>query len=367
MEPFDDHFYDAKILVVDDQEANVEVLRGLLEIKGYTQVISTTDSRKVLALVEEHEPDLLLLDLMMPFVSGFEVMEQLRKANKMNGFMPIMVLTADVNDQSKERALKEGAQDFLTKPFAFFEVDLRIRNLLYTVKLLKQLQSENEKLEQKVAERTNDLLQVNNKIQESETKYRVLFESNLDSITICGIDEKNGMSSILDCNSGAEQMFGYSRDELLTMHMGAIEQSSKELHGSKIEELKKTGSLAYESSYVNGKGQRRYMDVKVVRIEIHGKILAMHIASDITEKRRNLEAIQEQNEALRQIAWIQSHKLRAPLARMLSLIDLIKQTNVAEDEQFDDYLNWLIGSSEELDAVIHEITHRVDESKVKID
>lgn len=367
MSAYEVDFFDAKILVVDDQEANVEVLRGLLEMKGYTRVIATTDSRQVMQMVEEHQPDLLLLDLTMPYLSGFDVMDQLRKANKMNGFMPIMVLTADVNDQSKERALKEGAQDFLTKPFAFFEVDLRIRNLLYSVQLLKQLQKENEKLELKVAERTKDLSLINNQIQESETKYRVLFESNLDSITICGINEDLGVSSILDCNSGAEQMFGFRRNELLQMHMGEIEQSSKQLHANKIEELRQKGSIAYETSYLNSQGELRYMDVKVVRVEIQGKILAMHIASDVTERRKYLEAIQEQNEALKQIAWVQSHKLRAPLARMLSLIDLIKHTDATTDQRFPDYLNWLIGSSEELDAVIHEITQRVGQSRVKLD
>lgn len=208
-------FSNSKILVVDDQQANVEVLRGLLEMKGYTQVYATTDSRQVLGLVEAHQPDLLLLDLMMPYLSGFEVMDQLRQAGKLNGLMPIMVLTADVNDQWKERALKEGAQDFLTKPFAFFEVDLRIKNLLFTVQLLKQLQRDKEALEQKVADRTRDLQLVNHQIQESETKYRTLFESNLDSILACEIDEHVGVSRIIDCNAGAEQMFGYPRLQLM--------------------------------------------------------------------------------------------------------------------------------------------------------
>lgn len=366
MKAVDQDFFDAKILVVDDQEANVEVLRGLLEIKGYTNVYSTTDSREVLALVEALQPDLLLLDLMMPYMSGFEVMQALRQANRLNGLMPIMVLTADVNDQSKERALKEGAQDFLTKPFAFFEVDLRIRNLLYSVQLLKKLQQENNLLEMKVAERTQDLLKVKNRIQESETKYRVLFDSNLDSITICGINEELGVSSIVDCNSGAEHMFGYSKDELLQMHMGQIEQSSHDLHASKIDELKQKGSISYETSYLNSQGERRYMDVKVVRVEINGSVLAMHIASDVTERRKYIEAIQEQNEALKEIAWVQSHKLRAPLARMLSLIDLIKQTDPNSEENFMNYLDWLVGSSEELDAVIHEITHKVEQSKVRL-
>ena len=156
----------SKILIVDDQEANVRILESLLEIKGFKQVKSTTDSRQVEDLVQSFSPDLLLLDLMMPHMSGFEVMERLRGKETEGHFMPILVLTADSTKESKQQALLLGATDFLTKPFDFTEVLLRINNLLMISNLTSSLKGQNELLEEKVKERTVELEQKNQELQQ---------------------------------------------------------------------------------------------------------------------------------------------------------------------------------------------------------
>lgn len=144
----------AKILIVDDLESNIDVLKGLLEMDGYTNVEATTDPRKVLGLVKSFDPELLLLDLMMPRLNGFEVMEQLKevrlKSLNPNKFLPIMVLTADITSEAKHKALAGGAKDFLSKPFDLIEVSYRIRNLLETQFLYQQLKSRNMFLEDKI-------------------------------------------------------------------------------------------------------------------------------------------------------------------------------------------------------------------------
>ncbi|MEA4936248.1 MAG: response regulator [Paludibacter sp.] len=144
----------AKILIVDDLESNIDVLKGLLEMEGYTNVESTTDPRKVLGLVKSFDPELLLLDLMMPRLNGFEVMEQLKEARlkslSPNKFLPIMVLTADITSEAKHKALAGGAKDFLSKPFDLIEVSYRIKNLLETQFLYQQLKSRNMFLEDKI-------------------------------------------------------------------------------------------------------------------------------------------------------------------------------------------------------------------------
>ncbi len=156
----------SKILIVDDQEANVRILESLLEIKGFKQVKSTTDSRQVEDLVQSFCPDLLLLDLMMPHMSGFEVMERLRGKETEGHFMPILVLTADSTKESKEQALRLGATDFLTKPFDFTEVLLRINNLLMISHLTGSLKGQNDLLEEKVKERTVELEQKNEELKQ---------------------------------------------------------------------------------------------------------------------------------------------------------------------------------------------------------
>ncbi len=131
----------ARILIVDDQEANVRLLEGILKrAAGYHALRSTTDSREVIPLFAEFHPDLILLDLHMPHLDGFAVMEELKKAVTPGVFLPILVLTADVTPEAKQRALAGGAKDFLAKPFDPVEVLLRIKNLLETRFLHLELQ-----------------------------------------------------------------------------------------------------------------------------------------------------------------------------------------------------------------------------------
>lgn len=148
---------DSRILIIDDTLANIEVLENLLLMKGYTNVRSISDSTKAIETIKSFQPELILLDLMMPEVSGFDIMEQLNKETDAYKLMRILVLTADITPESKKKALSGGASDFLTKPFDLTEVDLRIKNLLYTVYLLSQLTNQNTILEEKVAERTAEL------------------------------------------------------------------------------------------------------------------------------------------------------------------------------------------------------------------
>lgn len=147
----------SKILIVDDTEANLEVLESLLVMEGYENILTTSDSRKVLELYLKFEPDLILLDLMMPYMSGFEVMEQLNRLIKEQVYLPILVLTADASEGTRKKALSSGASDFLAKPFDLVEVSLRIKNLLYTNYLYTQVRNQNFILEEKVLERTKEL------------------------------------------------------------------------------------------------------------------------------------------------------------------------------------------------------------------
>lgn len=131
----------ARILIADDEPANIALLEGLLSAEGYRNFRSTSDAREVLAMVDAEQPDLILLDLHMPYLSGFEIMSALKETLPPELLMPILVLTADATSDAKERALAGGARDFLTKPIDGVEVGLRIRNLL-EVRQLHRLQME---------------------------------------------------------------------------------------------------------------------------------------------------------------------------------------------------------------------------------
>jgi len=227
---------DSRILIIDDTLANIEVLENLLMMKGYTNVSAISDSTKAIETIKSFQPELILLDLMMPEVSGFDIMEQLKQETDTFKLMRILVLTADITPESKKKALSGGASDFLTKPFDLTEVDLRIKNLLYTVYLLSQLTNQNAILEEKVAERTAEL-------------------------------------------------------------------------------------------------------------------------------EKNLAAIETQNKALREISWIQSHVVRAPLARMMgaiALLDIKDDAGVTQEE----IMEIVVSSAQEIDKTVREISTKSAQANI---
>ena len=160
----------ASILIVDDQEPNVSLLEQLLSEAGYPCVASTMTPQQVCALHRKNCYDLILLDLQMPGMDGFQVMEGL-KTNDADGYLPVIVLTAQPGH--KLRALQAGAKDFISKPFDLVEVKTRIHNMLEVGLLYKKLESYNTMLEQMVQERTAEL-------RESEARYRSLTELDSD-------------------------------------------------------------------------------------------------------------------------------------------------------------------------------------------
>lgn len=145
-----------KILVVDDEPANVALLEDMLAEAGYTRVQSITDSRVALETCDTFSPDIILLDLMMPHVDGFTILDALR-SSPAELFLPIVVLTADVNEDTKRRALKAGATDFVLKPFDHLEVLLRIGNLLEMRRLHRQLDTQRAAYEEALRTRSLEL------------------------------------------------------------------------------------------------------------------------------------------------------------------------------------------------------------------
>jgi PAS domain S-box-containing protein len=160
----------ASILIVDDQEANVQLLGEMLRDAGYACIASTNDPYEVCALYQKDHYDLILLDLQMPGMDGFQVMEGLKDIET-DGYLPVLVITAQ--PAHKLRALAAGAKDFVSKPFDLIEVQTRIHNMLEVRLLYKKLEHYNQELEQTVLERTAEL-------RASEARFRRLTELSSD-------------------------------------------------------------------------------------------------------------------------------------------------------------------------------------------
>jgi PAS domain S-box-containing protein len=166
----EEEILNANILIVDDQEANVQLLEQMLRDVDYRCITSTNNPHEVCALHQKDHYDLILLDLLMPGMDGFQVMESLKEMET-NGYLPILVITAQPGH--KLRALASGAKDFISKPFDLIEVQTRIHNMLEVRLLYKKLELYNQELEQTVRERTAEL-------RASEARFRRLTELSSD-------------------------------------------------------------------------------------------------------------------------------------------------------------------------------------------
>lgn len=193
----------ARILIVDDEDANLMVLRRMLERAGYTNLQTINDSSLAVERFVSFEPDLLVLDLHMPTPDGFEVMAQIEPLVAPDSYVPILVLTADITESTRERALAVGARDFLTKPFRYTELLLRINNLLETRALHSQLRRDKAILEARMREQqANDQARAERRRSASRRIEAVLASDRNGTNGDSGIGLQMVYQPILDLDSG---------------------------------------------------------------------------------------------------------------------------------------------------------------------
>ncbi|WP_239613611.1 HD-GYP domain-containing protein [Cohnella mopanensis] len=147
----------AKILIVDDQEYNISLMERILVRAGFTHIHSTMDPLRIELMLKEVEPDIVLLDLHMPGMDGLQAVKMIRERSGIEGYLPVLMLTADMTPEARQQGLLAGVNDFLTKPYDRGEVILRINNLLRTRFLHLELRYNNSTLEEKILKRTNEL------------------------------------------------------------------------------------------------------------------------------------------------------------------------------------------------------------------
>jgi PAS domain S-box-containing protein len=355
----------ARILVIDDQLVNLELIRNLLEMDGYTQIKVLSDSREAIQTIIDYKPNLILLDIMMPFLSGFDILQLVEQKKLASEAMPIVVLTADNNFETKRKALSSGAKDFLTKPFDLLEISLRIKNLLSFVYLILQQRNQNSLLEEKVMERTSQLKIINNDLMESRMaaennalKYRLLFNANKDAIMLFNIGENSLITNFINSNTAAVKLFGYSEKDFeeINIYNIGIDNVDK-CYVNKILNLNIDESIDIELTINKKPNKKMILETKSVRLNLNENCTIMLIARDITERKKYLDTIENQNKSLLKVAFTQSHVVRAPVARIMGLASLIIDDTVKESSDFtkQDMINSILDSANELDSIIHNI------------
>jgi putative two-component system response regulator len=256
----------SSILIVDDQESNLVFLEHLLRRKGYQDIISISDARNVITQVAKQEPDLILLDLMMPHLDGFQVLTELNKVIGRNHFVPVVILTAEASRATRLRALAEGAIDFLIKPLDAVEVLSRIHNLLYSRYLYKQQFQQNALLEKLVAERTHELLTTNGELGKANV---ALEDAHLELLAKLSL-----AAEYRDDDSGEHPVRVAHLSYLTALHLGLpIDSCELILQAARLHDIGKIG-IPDDIVLKPGKLNEKEMSVMKTHCAIGSRLLA---------------------------------------------------------------------------------------------
>ena len=311
-----------KILIVDDQQADVLLLERMLHGAGYTDITTTMDPHAVCELHREHRYHLILLDLHMPDMDGFQVMEDLKKIDP-DGYVPVIVITAQPGH--KLRALEAGAKDFISKPFDVAEVLARVRNMLKVRLLHREAQNYSKMLEQKAEERIADL-------QESESLFRNYTESTPDAIVIVDRD-----GNIVLVNLQTETLFGYSRTELLDQKVELLlPERYRGMHPGHRDRFYAEPKYRPMGAGLELFGRRKDgtefpIEISLSPLETKARTLVSGSIRDITERRQVEAALtnakfeaEKANLAKSDFLSSMSHELRSPLNAILGFAQLME-------------------------------------------
>lgn len=302
---------EARILAVDDVADYLELLAVLLGRIGYTAVRTTTDPGELLACYREEQPDLVLLDLHMSGIDGFELIGLLREATPADHHVPILAVTADRSPETRRRALQIGAHDFLDKTLDETELGLRVRNLLRTRKQHLLLRQRGQRLAAAVDEREADL-----------ELYRHVVESIEDAVVIEGTDGKVIYANI-PLSGGA---IGRDMQGREWTNGGLVKVGGPVLRGE-------LSSLSFEGTLEDGDGRSRPVDVVVQGVAHRGEQLLVAVARDVSGRKQAERALAEaadrEREAadhLRRLDELKNsllsavnHELRTPLTTILAV------------------------------------------------
>ena len=368
------------LLCVDDEEANLKLLEKLLVPRGYS-VICAASGKDALRMIKSQPIDLVLLDIIMPGMDGFEVCRQIKEDQKFRN-IPVIMVTALSAKQDRIRGIEVGADDFLSKPFDLAEVLARIKMLLKMKRLdderkhaeaqkedaLAALQKSHVELEIKVQERTAKLAQANALLQadiierqrvedallESEERYRALFDRSLDLVYIHDFEGR-----FIDANEAALNLFGYKKDEFRSLDFSSLLSEDQLPFARKtMQEIREKGfqKELTECRLRLRNGTEVYVETKGSAIISKGAYTGIQVlARNITERKLVEEKIRnslvEKEVLLKEV----HHRVKNNLMIIIGLIKM--QETKANNEMFNPLLLELEGRIRSM-ALVHESLYK---------
>ncbi|MDB9527481.1 ATP-binding protein [Oscillatoria sp. CS-180] len=323
--------YQADILAIDDTPENLQLLSQLLTDRHY-KVRSVTKGKTALRAAQAAPPDLILLDINMPEMGGYEVCERL-KAEDITRDIPVIFISALGETLDKVRAFKVGGVDFVTKPFQVEEVIARIETHLQICRLRRQLQAQNVRLEQEIRDR-----------RQAQETFSKAFRSSPSPITITTLEG----GRFLEVNPSFLKLSGYSRGEVIGFRVDELNLGlDMNRYRERRERLEQSGALHnWEFDLRTKSGHVRTVLLSVEEIELQGYRCALAIANDITERKR-LE-----NEFISLV----SHELKTPMNSMIGALDLLGTGQLGSlTAQGQQMIDMAINNAERLVRLVNDI------------
>ncbi|MEJ1223876.1 response regulator [Sediminicola sp. 1XM1-17] len=330
------------LLVIEDNPGDLVLVEEYLDEHILDPKITNAENfkeAKDILVTRKQTFDVILLDLSLPDKNGEELV---REMLLISAEIPIIILTGYTDMPFSVRSIQLGISDYLVKdilsPLALYQ------SILHNIDRKKFITD----------------------LKQSKKRYNDLFQLSPQPMWVYDTETLK----FLDVNESAVNEYGYSLEEFLEMTVTELFPKEK-LH-ILLEHLKKVQGS--KDSYRSLFGQHQLKNGKIIDVEVHSKPLMLDdkksqvvLANNVTERTLYIKAIEDQNEKLQEIAWIQSHIVRAPLARLMGLMNLIKDDipSFTEDQSF--YLNEILNSANELDSIIKEISLQASEVKIEND
>lgn len=329
-----------RILIIEDNLGDFVLVEEYLSETIQQPLISHALSFRQAAPLLEGDPapfDIVLLDITLQDKGGTElILDVLRLA----GQIPVVILTGYSDIEFSTRALALGISDYLMKDE--LSAPSLYKSMVYSI----------------------ERKWVATQLKDSEQRYKDLFSLSPLPMMVYDLETMK----FLDVNMSAIEFYGYSREEFLSMDIREIRP--EEQIPLLIQRMRKPNDPG-KSPYHYGIFTHRKKNGELMQVDIHGSLINFQgrpselvLVNDLTERINYIEAIEAQNRKLREIAWVQSHVVRAPLARMLGLLQIVNDPSRPKEERIE-YIGWIHKAAQELDVIIRDISEKTDQSTIK--
>ncbi len=364
-----------RILVVDDEESVRAVVKEVLVDNGFIPVIAESGEDALILLEEEKDISLVLLDLMMPGLSGFEVLHMLKQDDRRKD-IPVIMVSAISQSENKLKAFSEGAADYIVKPFEKSELIARIQMQIRLIKAEEILTDQRDALEKMVEERSAELLDAYEKLKEeleqkhaaevamreSEERYRELFECSPESITILDAE-----GTIIACNLATGQIASQEVEDIVGrsfFELGVLPEEELDNYVDLFEKFVRGEPVEPMEVQVSALGEMKYLEIYPGVLRSEGEITGIQVISrDITQRklaeaklRKLVTDLERSNKELEQFAYVASHDLQEPLRMIASYLEIIdSRYSERLDEDGHQFIGYAVDGARRLKTLIQDL------------